>query len=63
MSPVGRVVFVGLFSYIMYRLTKYLKLEGTHKDILVLKGTNSEIENKAKDLSGIFGLLIMAFSR
>lgn len=63
MSAVVRLVFVRLLSYIMYRLTEYLKLEVTHEAILLLKGTKSEIESKAKDLSGIFGLLTMAFSR
>lgn len=30
---------------------------------LLIQGTNSDIESKAKDLSGAFDLSVMAFSR
>lgn len=47
MSLVVRAAFVSLLSHITF----------------LFKGINAEVETKAKDRSGIFGLLIPAFSR
>lgn len=46
-SLVVRAAFVSLLSHITF----------------LFKGINAEVETKAKDRSGIFGLLIPAFSR